>query len=310
MARSHPPTLIRIAERTLLDEIGVEKGQRVLTAVSGGPDSMALLSVLARLGPKRGFSVIAHGVDHGLRKEAADELALAAAFAERLGIAFAISRVAVPPGGNLQARARTERYVALREAAARAGASLIATAHHADDRAETVLLRLLRGTSPAGLAVLPARSGARDAGSGQGGAELIRPFIRARKADVLAHIGRHEVPFALDPSNENPRFLRVRVRKELLPLLETLSPRIVEHLNTLADELAVLCEGSSERLGPGGVLASLEQPLESPELLLGAAQRAELRKMLARGSRSARVRVRGGKELAMNAAGRIVLRTR
>ena len=170
MVRSHPPTLLTLATRTLSEECGLERGERILVAVSGGPDSMALLDVLARLGPKLGFDIVAHGVDHGLRPEAAAELDLAERNAAQLGVPFARTKVALKSGGNLQARARAVRYAALEEAASAHSATLIATAHHADDRAETVLLRLLRGSGPRGLAVLPlgrvrgsARSFAHDA---------------------------------------------------------------------------------------------------------------------------------------------------
>src|SRR5690348_3702883 len=157
MPRSHPPSLITIVRRTLLEECGPLRGQSVLAAVSGGGDSQAMLEVLARLAPQLGFSLRAHGVDHGLRPEAARELDLAQALAQRLGVPFGRTRLQLARGANLQARARQARYAALREVALPVGA-LIATAHHADDRAETVLLRLLRGAGPRGLAVLPARA--------------------------------------------------------------------------------------------------------------------------------------------------------
>lgn len=226
--RSHPPTLITLTRRTLLEECCVRKGQHLLVAVSGGPDSMALLHVLGILRPRLGFLLSAHGVDHGLRPEAAEELALARALAADLGVPFTTSRVDLSPGGNLQARARALRYGALSTAVIEHGAELLLTAHHAEDRAETVLIRLLRGSGPRGLAVLPARDGA-----------LCRPLIRARRADIEAHLRRHGLLVARDPSNADRRFLRVRVRAELLPLLETLSPSIVQHLNALADQMAV-----------------------------------------------------------------------
>jgi tRNA(Ile)-lysidine synthase len=194
---------------------------------------MALLHVLALLRSKIGHALVVHGVDHGLRAEAARELDLAARFAETLGVPFARTRVKLASGGNIQARARAARYQALRAAAKKAGARVIATAHHADDRAETVLLRLLRGAGPAGLAVLPPRE---DEGP-TAPIPLVRPFIRATRAAVEAHAVRHDVPSATDPSNQDPRFLRVRVRHELIPLLVTMSPHIVLHLCALADQL-------------------------------------------------------------------------
>ena len=107
------------------------------------------------------------------------------------------------------------------------GAARVATGHHADDRAETLLMRVLRGTGARGLAAMPPHDGDR-----------VRPMIAARRRDVEAHVARHRIPFATDPSNRDPRFLRTRVRHELLPALERLSPRVVEHLCALADDIA------------------------------------------------------------------------
>lgn len=226
------PTLLTIARRALSGEVKLARGTVMLAAVSGGPDSMALLHVLARLCPDRGLALVAHGVDHGLRPEAAAELDGAERLAKELGVPFARSRVALPRGGNLQARARAARYDALAAAASRAGAAAIATAHHADDRAETFLLRLLRGAGARGLAVLPPRAPL--AGTTL---ELVRPLLRARRDDVRAHLRRHGIEAAEDPSNADPRFLRTRVRRELLPLLEELGPGVVGHLEAVADEL-------------------------------------------------------------------------
>ncbi len=249
MRGRRPPTLLTFARRSLSrgGEIALARGSRLLVAVSGGPDSMALLDVAARLSKDLRFSVVAHGVDHGLRPEAKDELDLAAAVSTTLGVPFGRSTVEVPRGGNLQARARRARYEALAAAARREGATIIATAHHADDRAETVLLRLLRGAGPLGMAVLPARAPFPLPPAES--LELVRPLLRARRRDVVAHLVRHRIPFASDPSNHDSTFLRARVRAELMPLLEELSPSIVLHLNALADQL------SAERRENGPPLA-------------------------------------------------------
>jgi tRNA(Ile)-lysidine synthase len=276
MARSHPPTLITLARRTLLEECGPLKGQSVLAAVSGGGDSQAMLSVLARLAPKLGYRLLAHGVDHGLRGEASVELDKAEALAAKLGVPFGRSRVQLARGGNLQARAREARYAALREVAAPEQA-LIATAHHADDRAETVLLRLLRGAGPRGLAVLAPRA-----------QDVIRPLVRASKQDVLLHLQRHCLDFAEDPSNKDAAFLRVRVRHEALPLLAQLSPQIVQHLNALADALS----GSNlPTLAGLAEAAGLENEAEL--------NRAQIREVLRarRLGRSVAIRVAGGRDL-------------
>ena len=236
---SHSPSLLTQVSRTLKEDCDLAPNERILVAVSGGGDSQALLDVLARLQPQFGYELHAHGVDHGLRAEAAGELALAQLLAESLGVPFTSTRLQLTDGGNLQERARDARYEALDAVAEKLHFTSLATAHHADDRAETVLQRLLRGAGPPGLGVLPARDDSR-----------IRPFLRSRKSAIISHLQRHELTFANDPSNRDSRFLRVRVRNELIPLMESLSPRIVEHLNGLADDLLEEpLEGLSDRQG-------------------------------------------------------------
>lgn len=286
--RSHPPALRRLALRTIRDERLFSRGERVLVACSGGPDSIALLHVLALLRREIGHEVIGHGIDHGLRPEASAELELGAELGRKLGVPFEVTRLDVPPGGNLQARAREARHAALQAAAARTGAAVVATGHTADDKAETVLLRLLRGAGPRGLAVLPACAPSPielpDARN------LVRPLLRARRTDILAHLERHGLAYARDPSNLDERFTRVRVRRELIPLMEELSPRIVEHLCALADML--------EDLGPG------EDPLTG----LGRAQREAIGRAQRAGRRIVKIRVKGGHELDVTfPAGKIVL---
>jgi tRNA(Ile)-lysidine synthase len=227
VTRSHPPTLLRRVERALLGPCAIPSGAKLALAVSGGPDSMGLLHALSILRPRLGFELYALSIDHGLRPEAQNEVQLVAEWAARLEVPFRSAKLELDPGGNLQARARSARYEALWALAhAESPDCFLATAHHADDRAETVLLRLVRGTSPAGLDVLREREG-----------QLLRPMIRACKADVLAHNERHGITSCKDPSNFSKRFLRVRVRHELLPLLQTLNPKIVESLCALADEV-------------------------------------------------------------------------
>jgi tRNA(Ile)-lysidine synthase len=276
MPRSHPPSLVTVVRRTLLEECGPLDGRVVLAAVSGGGDSQAMLSALGRLAPKLGFSLVAHGVDHGLRAEAGRELDLAQALAEKLGVPFGRTRVALRQGSNVQARARDARYAALREVA-QTHSALIATAHHADDRAETVLLRLLRGAGPRGLAVLPPRAH-----------DVIRPLIRASKHDVVLHLERHGLDFAEDPSNQDAAFLRVRVRREAMPLLQQLSPRIVGHLNALADAL----KGSALPKLDG--LDGLEAGFDA--VALNGAQIREVQRA-SRLGRSVTIRVAGGRDL-------------
>ncbi len=262
------PALTTLARRVLGEEVGLARGDHVVCAVSGGPDSSALLHVLARLREPLGFTLSACAVDHGLREAAAAEIALAAALSAALEVPFDRESVKVEPGGNLQARARAARHEALRQVATRREAAIIATGHTADDRAETVLLRLLRGAGPRGLAVLPPRDGL-----------LVRPLIRARRSDVESYVRSHRLDVASDPSNQDPRFARVRVRRDLLPLLVTMAPRIVESLCGLADAL--------------GPIRAAHDPLAS----LNRPQRLAIERARALGRTTARVRIAGGRDL-------------
>jgi tRNA(Ile)-lysidine synthase len=293
MTRSHPPTLLKIVARTIADHRLFSPGASVLCAVSGGPDSMALLHVLARLAGKLDIHVRACGVDHGLRPAAADELDLAGRFAAGLGVPFTAVKIELAPGPNLMARARDARYAALRRVLAQwhdgretpPGNTTIATGHHADDRAETVLIRLLRGSGPAGLGVLTPHA-----------PMLTRPLVYARRADIMAHVERHRIPFAEDPSNLDARFLRTRVRLEVLPLLTELSPRIVEHLCDLAE--------ASAALGPA---ADGDVPAVLEGVALGRAQRASLARALAFGNKRARVPLSGGKVAGIDLTSRRIV---
>lgn len=244
-----------------------------------------------------GHVVVAHGVDHGLRPEASAELDLVAKLCRDLEISFEVTRVSVAPGSNVQARAREARHKALQCAALRVGAAVIATGHTADDRAETVLLRLLRGSGPKGLAVLASRAPSPVVVEGaERSCDLVRPLIRARREDVLAHVFRHELVCAQDPSNVDPRFTRVRIRREVLPLLEDLSPSIVDHLCALADMLSEVCPDES-------VLDGLQG--------MGRAQRSMVDQARRSGERSVKIRMKGGQDVDVAfAKGKIVLNER
>lgn len=236
---------LRTVTRRALDEAGARQC-RVVLAVSGGSDSTALLDVMARLAGDYRLELHAHGVDHGLRAAAADELAQVEAQARALAVPFSSTRLTLDAGSNLQARARRARYLALEAVRQRLEARFIATAHHQRDRAETVLLRLLRGAPAAGLGVLPVHEGSR-----------LRPLIHAPKELILAYLSRHRLRYAEDPSNADPRFLRVRIREELLPLLRSLAPGIEQTLAALADAHLGRIDHSPEEQADLALLRSL-----------------------------------------------------
>jgi tRNA(Ile)-lysidine synthase len=185
----------------------------LVLAVSGGPDSTALLVLAARwrAALKRGPQLFAVTIDHGLRRESAAEARAVARLAKTLGVRHRTLRWrGTKPASGLQQAARAERYRLLAKAARAAKARHVVTAHTLDDQAETVLFRMMRGSGLTGLAamaplaMLPASEG--------GGIALVRPFLDVPKARLVATLARAKVSFADDPSNRDPRFTRPRLR--------------------------------------------------------------------------------------------------
>lgn len=175
-------------------------------AVSGGPDSLALLLLAHAALPGR---VEAATVDHGLRTESADEAAMVAGICAGLEVPHQTQTVEVP-AGNVQSQARSARYAALAGWMAERGIEALATAHHADDQAETLLLRLNRGSGVAGL------SGVRARGLVPGTRlPLVRPLLGWRRSELVQIVDDAGLDPVMDPSNENDRFDRVRMRKAL-----------------------------------------------------------------------------------------------
>jgi tRNA(Ile)-lysidine synthase len=218
-------------------------------AVSGGPDSMAMLALAAAALP--GLVIVAT-FDHGLRDGSAAEAAMVADWCARHGIDHAILHPSAPlPAANIQAAAREARYAALADWAIGAGARLLATAHHADDQAETFLMRANRGSGPAGLAGIRRRRKLAP------GVELVRPLLDWRR-DELAAIAA-AMPSVDDPSNRNPRFARARWRGwlERQSLLDPVQlARSAAHVAAVQDDLDVLCEWVwAERRQPGEAVA-------------------------------------------------------
>jgi tRNA(Ile)-lysidine synthase len=205
-ARSAAPADALVARfREALARLWPEGGKLGL-AVSGGPDSLALL-LLAQAAIPGEFEVAT--VDHGLRSDSAGECAMVAEACGARAVACEVLRIDVARG-NLQAEARRARYDALALWAKRRGLSAIATGHHADDQAETLLMRLNRGSGLAGLA------GVREQGAvPEHGTPLVRPLLRFRRAELAGLVAASRLTPVLDPSNEDDRFDRARIRLAL-----------------------------------------------------------------------------------------------
>ena len=188
-------------------------GERALVvAVSGGPDSIALLALLAEWAGRDRPRLLAVTVDHGLRSEAAQEALMVGEFCARLGVGQHMRRwLGQKPQASLQEKARAARYALLTEEARAFGATAIVTAHTADDQAETMLMRMAAGSGLTGLAGMAVRSSAN-------GIVLARPLLGVAKARLVATCEARGLSFVRDPSNDDPRFARIRWRR-LLPAL-------------------------------------------------------------------------------------------
>ena len=208
----------------------IAAGDSVLVAVSGGPDSTALLHALVQLRPQLRCRIRACHVHHGLRGPDADaDAQQAREFAQSLRVPFTEHRASVRSHAearrlSLEAAARAVRYRFLERAADRGRASRIATGHTADDQAETVLLNLLRGAGPAGLAGIPPVRG-----------RIIRPLLGVSRSEVERYCEAQKLTYRLDRSNLDTTFTRNRVRNEVLPALRQIQPRVGASLCRLAE---------------------------------------------------------------------------
>ena len=210
----------------------LSRGAKVIVAVSGGADSMALLFALFQLRAVYNATLVVAHVNHQLRGEEAERDAL---FAEQqaahLGLPFYQTRVDVKTlqhsaKMSLQHAARQVRYHFFHALCQKLGATRVALGHTADDQAETLLMRLIRGSGPTALAGIPAVR-----------LPFIRPLIAISRHTIYAYLQAESIPWVEDSSNAHPTYLRNRIRLDLLPKLQQYNPQIVRRLNELADML-------------------------------------------------------------------------
>jgi tRNA(Ile)-lysidine synthase len=211
----------------------LQTGHTVLVAVSGGPDSVALLSILRDLAPSWNLSLTVVHCHYGLRGAESDgDAAFVTALCRRWNIPCLVRPLSLVRRGtgassSLQARARDSRYRLFRRLASALGAERVALGHTADDQAETVLLRMLRGAGVRGLAGMPhMREGL-----------FVRPLLAIARQDVLSYLEAMRLSYRLDSSNATPIYLRNRIRQELLPAMRSLAPAVIRILARQADLL-------------------------------------------------------------------------
>ncbi|HMK65074.1 MAG TPA: tRNA lysidine(34) synthetase TilS, partial [Thermodesulfobacteriota bacterium] len=209
-----------IRERKLFDP-----GAKLIAGVSGGPDSMALLLVLSALREKWDLQLLVLYCHHGLRPEADHEEIFVKTWSAKWGCPFFSKKLPVgkfkkEEGMSLEEAARELRYRTFEELLREEKADRIVLAHTADDQAEEVLISLIRGAGLGGLAGIPMRRG-----------PIIRPLLGIYRSEILSLLHEQNIPFQVDHSNLDQRFLRARVRHHLLPELKAYSPNILAQLN-------------------------------------------------------------------------------
>jgi tRNA(Ile)-lysidine synthase len=217
-------TLLELFRRRL-EALALPAG-RALVAVSGGPDSVALLDLLDRTREAHGLELIVAHFDHGIHPESARVADEVRALAESLGLGYEEGRASLGAHAG-ETVARAARYAWLEAARRRLDAGIVFTAHHADDQAETVLMRALAGSGPAGLAGMSERSGL-----------LVRPLLRFRREAVLRYVRARGLSVWLDPANQDPRHLRSWLRGDVLPLLRARLPEVDRSLLAVARQAA------------------------------------------------------------------------
>jgi len=208
----------------------IPDGASLVLAVSGGPDSTALLHATAELARARSWQLVVAHLDHGLRPESGDDARFVTDAADALRLPWRLRRTDVADQAKqdrsgVEEAGRRARYAFLDEVADSLGPeSLVVTAHTADDQAETVLLNLARGSGQHGLRGMPARRG-----------RVVRPLLHVRRAALRAVLDAAGIAYRLDPTNADIERSRAWVRAELLPALERLNPAAVDALLRFAE---------------------------------------------------------------------------
>jgi tRNA(Ile)-lysidine synthase len=224
--------MLKRIRKTITDCSLLEREDHLLLAVSGGPDSVALLRVMMLLSSEYDLRLTTAHLNHGLRgAEAQREEAFVRKLCAEMGIAcicktIDIRMLQLGSGMSIEEIGREERYRYLDETAEACGAGKIATGHHRDDQAETVLINLLRGCGPEGLkGIPPVRDG-----------RIIRPLLHVGRGEILEFLNREGLSYMTDSSNLSRLFLRNRIRHELIPeLILRYNPGVVEALSHTAE---------------------------------------------------------------------------
>ena len=214
--------MLPIRFREQLESLALPLEGRALVAVSGGCDSVALLDLLAATRNAHRLDLIVVHLDHGIHPESARVATRVEALAQSYGLRCLTGHLALGPGAS-ETLARTRRYAWLEETRQREGAAFIFTAHHADDQVETVLLRLLHGSGPAGLAAMASQRG-----------PIVRPLLPFRRVELVQYLHQRGLEYWDDPSNSDPAHERSWLRGTLIPAIRARLPEFDENLLRVA----------------------------------------------------------------------------
>lgn len=220
--------MIQTVEAFCLQHELIHTGDHIVVACSGGPDSLALLDIMARLKDTYCLHITACYIHHGIRQAADEEVAVVRGEAHKRDCDFIWHAVNVPALAlerheSEEATGRAERYRLLRQTAKDCAATAIAVAHHRNDQAETILLHLLRGSGLTGLGGMRPRNGL-----------IIRPLLSVSRSDIEMYVHSQNLVPCIDETNASRDYTRNRIRLDLLPELQTYNPAVVDDLNRLA----------------------------------------------------------------------------
>lgn len=281
--------MLHKVRKTIAHHAMLERGERLIAAVSGGPDSVALLKVLTLIAAEYNLSLVVAHLNHGLRGAEADgEEDFVRSLSHSMDVECVSGKIDIAalkePGKSLEELCREQRYAFLKKVAVDYQATKIALGHHLQDQAETVLMNLLRGSGAEGLrGMMPVREGL-----------IIRPLLQVTRKEILAFLEEMGLSFTSDSSNAHDCYLRNRIRHHLLPLLkEGFNHRVEENLSRTAeimrlddDYLATEVEGWLCRWGISRQDGEKRLPLTEFLKLHAALQQRVIKNLLARTSRS------------------------
>jgi tRNA(Ile)-lysidine synthase len=223
--------LMRDVEKTISRYGMLDPGDLVVVAVSGGPDSVCILHLLHELRDSLKIDLVVAHYDHGLRPDEDEyETQFVHRLAESMNLRFETEKAHSLNGGDAatnEEKARDARYAFLEKVMDKLQAQKIALGHNLNDQAETVIMRFLRGSGPSGLAGIPPIREQK----------IIRPLIEIKREQILSYLTSRELSHVLDSSNLETKYLRNKIRLNLMPLLLTYQPHLIEHLGQMADTL-------------------------------------------------------------------------